>query len=212
MCGGSSTSYVQSPEQKQIYTALLPMIQKMTGFTTGNGASSLYDISGAPEYAGYEVPDTSSMMPTGNWWENLDPNIKSGITQPFQEGADQLGEQLLSFGEGSQMGGASGSMAAGLGNYWAKAAPQMATTGWDMVSPALQQGWQANLLNNMNTSEKNYSTDMAEWNAKLNMGQLPYNLLGSMMGGTYSTPVVSQDTTGSALGGLAGTIGAALIM
>ena len=202
MCGGSNTEYVQSKEQKAMYKLMLPWMQKMFS------GEDTYDIGEAPTYSGYDIPDTKSMMPTSNWWDTLDTDVKAGIMQPYQEGSKQLGEQLLSYGGGSQTGGASGSMAAGLGSYWADASPQMAKEGWSMVSPALQAGWQAQLGKNQTTAEYGYNSDLMEWQANLNKEQLPYSVASSMMGGTYSTPVVSQPWYSSLLSGV-GSAGAA---
>jgi len=194
MCGGSNVEYVQSKEQKELYQQLQPLMQKLVSGDT-------YDVGNAPTYSGYDVPDTTSMMPTANWWDELDPNIKAGIKQPYEEGSNQLAEQLMSYGQGSVMGGASGVMGSSLADYWADAGTQMATTGWNMVSPALQAGWSANLDKNKTTADYKYQSDMAKWTADLNKAQLPYSVMSGLYSGTYSTPVVSQPWYSSLLGG-----------
>lgn len=104
-----------------------------------------YDIKGYTPGT-YEVPDISSMMPTADWYNNIAPEVMAGIRAPYEAGSERLREQLNAIGGlGNQSTGVSGQGASGIGEYWAQATPQIGMSAWNMVSPALQAGWQADL-------------------------------------------------------------------
>ena len=179
---------VSSPEQSQMWAMMKPTMQNIFNRPEG---TRLWDIPDAPSAVPYmQNADPSSLAPTGNWYNNLDPNIRQGIEQPFNRGADMLGEQLGGFGGSSQRGGVSGNMAAGLGNYWANAAPQMATQGWNMMQPSLQAGYNQNYQTGM----ADYGSAMDQWSSGITEGAYPYTTAPSLLGGTYSTPVVQQNS------------------
>ena len=102
---------------------------------------------------------------------------------PYQDASKQLTESL-GYSAGSAMGGASGTLGAAQSNFWNKAGQNMGTNAWNMVAPAQNAGWSAMLQAN----------------------QMPFNMMPSLMGGTYSQPVIQPDTGfnwgGAAMGGL----------
>ena len=192
---------VSSPEQQRMFDWMKPMMQNIGNRQPGQ---RLWDIPPAPSAVPYmQNVDPSVLAPTGDWYNNLDPNIRQGIEQPFQQGADMLGEQLQNYGGASARGGVSGNMAAGLGNYWAQAAPQMGMQGWNMMQPSNMATYNQNLQ----AGQSDYSSGMEQWRAGNQESQFPYQMAPEMMGGTYSTPVVQQQNQSNWGDGLMNAMG-----
>ena len=214
-----------------------------TTTTSGGTMGNLYDIpdpiqypnlpsaegvlSGIeqPGYIGYDIPDITSMMPTGDWFTSLSPEVMAGIWSPYEEGSRQLQEQLNAIGGlGNQVAGVSGQGAAGLGKYWADATNDVGLQAWNMISPALQTGWNAELTRNIGESdylqsladqlyqlkqneatsdyEGSLETLRGNYNAMsdyrgdvLNQNMMPYQLLTGMLGGSYPDTVVSNNSS-----------------
>lgn len=198
--GESRVEYLQSPEQRQIFGYIAPLIQQIsTRLQKGQpayqiGQAPQYpDISGIPQYdipqygipqydiPQYDIPDAP--MPTRGWMENLDPSVQSGIMEPWKLGEKQLME-TLGGGMGSARGGFSGMGAAGLGEYWAQATPQIGQTAWGMVQPGLQQDYQAQLGQNISGQQQQLAQNISRYQAELGRGisgqqqQLAQNILG----------------------------------
>jgi hypothetical protein len=192
---GTKTTYTASPEQRQMYAMLAPMIQQMSnigqsqlgqsgygmpqaptmpsmgGVLTGAGQYGIpgYDI---PTYGmfGYNVPSTSSIMPTTDWWKGLAPEVKAGAWAPFGEGQNRLMETLGSSGQGgSARGGYSGATGAALGQYMADATPAYAMNLWNMSAPGAMAGWQANLGQNQYLA--GLQNQQAQWGAQAQLGE-----------------------------------------
>lgn len=138
----------------------------------------------------WEVPDISQMMPGEGWWEGLDSDIKAGIREPYEDASKQMLEVMGAKGQtGSSASPYSGSSATATGSFWADASKGMANQGWGMVSPALQQGWQAQLGQN----QAQYAQDM-----------MPYGMLPGATQMAMPYPVVNPGTPGA--GGSIGTL------
>lgn len=164
--GGGSTTVEYPTEMRNLYNAMLPLVQGSAGramnaeplypvvpttdypsapYTepstparASDYLSGLYGGYNTPTYMtqGYNIGNTSNLTPTQDWWSNLSSGIKEGIMQPVEEGADALAERLNRYGQlGSARGGVSGTGAAGLSNYYAKAMPQAEMAGWQMMLP-----------------------------------------------------------------------------
>ena len=131
--GGSNVSYRQSPEQQQVFQALMPLVNQM--------------VSGAGQQSPWQIPSTQSMMPQQGWYEGMDQNIMAGIREPYQDASKQLTESMGGT-SGSARGGASGTLGATQSDFWSKAGTQMGQQAWNMVSPIQQMGWQAELQGN----------------------------------------------------------------
>ena len=219
---GTKTTYTSSPEQAQLYSTLLPMISAMAqqGVTQmGQGNYGIPTAPTAPSMSGvltgqpmYDIPSTSSMMPSTDWYNSMSPEVKAGVWAPYQEGANALQEQLGSIGGmGNQRGGVSGSGAAGLGSYYAKAAPQAAMSLWNMSQPAMQAGWNAQLGQNIagyqqgqTEAQTNYSNILNQQQQDYAMQKTAWGLPWALTGVTPST--FSQGITtqpGSPYGGMA---------
>jgi hypothetical protein len=139
-----------------------PGLPSMQGVLSG---VPMYDV---PQQPTYDIPDVRSMMPGATWWGDLDPSIKAGIRAPYEDASQQLAEQLGAKGmTGSGASPYSGQAQAGLGQFWADAAPAMAQQGWGMVAPALGAGWGAELSRNQFGLQN-------QWAANLQRNQLGY--------------------------------------
>jgi len=175
--GGGSVKYMQSPEQRQVFQLLMPLVEMMTGV-------------GMEGKSPWQIPSTEGMMPSKGWYEGMDPNIMAGVREPYIDASKQLTESL-GYSAGSPRGGPSGMLGDVQSDFWSKAGTQMGKTAWDIVSPVQQMGWQA----------------------KLQGSQFPWTAMPSMMGGTYSQPVVSQPSTmGSDLMSMLGMLGGSYLM
>lgn len=222
---GTKTTYTSSPEQRAMYSALLPMIQGLSsqgvsqigmpnyGAPMAPTAPSMTGVlSGIPQY---QIPSTQSMMPTQEWWNSLSPDVMQGVWAPYQQASKGMLEQLGGIGQlGSARGGATGAAGAALGQFSADAANKVGLQAWQMSQPAMQLGWQAQLAQNQqgygnqlteaNTNyqnqlaqqQKDYQTAMQAWG-------LPFGLTG-MMPGTYSQGITTQPSSGlgSMFGGM----------
>jgi len=177
-------------------------------------------LTGVPPY---NIPSAKNMMPGANWWADLDPSVKAGISAPYQDASKQLAEQLGAKGmTGSQASPYSGQAQAGMGQFWADAAPSMAQQGWGMVAPALQSEWGAQLgrnqmgyqqglqesmtdyQNQIKQMQSDYGTAMQAW-------QMPFSLMG-MTPQTLPTGIMQPqsglDFGGGLLGGASMGLGA----
>lgn len=89
---------------------------------------------------------TPDSAPTGNWYGDLDPNVRAGIEQPYERGMEMLESRLQGRGAlGAQRAGISGAGADVLGQYMQQAAPSMARTGWEMGTEQRAREWEAKM-------------------------------------------------------------------
>jgi hypothetical protein len=148
-----------------------PTMPSMYGVLTGAGSYGIpgYDIPTYGTY-GYSVPSTSSIMPTTDWWKGLSPEVKAGAWAPFGEGQKSLMETLGGSGQGgSARGGYSGATGAALGQYMADATPAYAMNLWNMSSPGMMAGWQAQLGQNQYLA--GLQNQQAQWGAQAQLGE-----------------------------------------
>ena len=152
--GGSNIDYAQSPEQRAVFQAAMPNLQRL--FQGGN----IYDI-----------PGIEGITPGANWYQDLSPEIKSGIQSPYIDASRQLTESLGG-SAGSARAGSTGALIGRQSDFWADAGTQMGTQAWNMVAPAQNAMWQAQLQQNM----------------------MPFTGALGAIQSTYGQPVVSPDT------------------
>lgn len=252
--GGSSTEYVQSPEQRRIYKEMLPVIRSIAeSAETGVPAyripgmpvlptmpSAMGVYSGVPTYnipkydvPTYNIPDVGMMLPSTQWYEGLSPDVKASIMAPYEEAGERLISNMLARGQGgSPRGGYSGAMGAAMGELAAEAGKNLGLQTWQMTAPQLQSAWgaelqkragltedvldinkwlaQQQLAQNMMSyenlmkeagidyetqralNEMGYTRDMTYRNEIANLMGMPFTIAPSLLGGTYSTPVVDQ--------------------
>lgn len=198
---GSSVNFEQSPQQRWLWENFSqPYMQKLAG---GNiDLPSMYDIPESP--SPYQVPDISSMMPTGDWFGSLDPSIKAGIRSPYEDAGRQMLEIMGAKGQtGSVSSPYSGSAASATGKFWEEAARGMGQQGWNMISPALQQGWQAQLGSNIagygqdvNQWQTSLGRNMNEYQAQLASAMMPYQMLPGITQQSLPYPVVDPGDPG----------------
>jgi len=120
------------------------------------------------------APSTPSLTPDANWWENLDPNIKSGIEQPYKKAGESLWEGIMGSGmAGNPRGQTSGAGADVLGEYMSGATSDMISSAWkNMVYPGLVAEYQGAL--------QQYGTDVSKY---LGQGQLQLGGQQALFGG-----------------------------
>jgi len=198
--GGGSTGYIQSPQQQQLFQMAQPLIQKAMDY----GMGGIGQGGGLWPTPGYNIPSTESMMPSAATMGNISPSIWEGIMNPYKQAEQQLMETLgAGGGLGSARGGFSGQGAAGLGKFWAEAAPTMGTQAWNMISPALQQGWGAG-----------FQREQALWGEQMQQHKYPWQAGPSMLSMGMPTPYTQQQQArplggiGSLLGGIGSLWGA----
>jgi len=198
-------------------------------FTSLSGTPYNSNTSGQPGSL-FAIPDMPSMwsaignlqpyaipeLPQFNY-DSLDPTLKASIEKPYMDALGMAREQLGGAGQLGTMGrdtpmfsGAAGQV---LGKMAQEAGPTMAQSAYNFTMPNQMQEWQAQLGQNItgyNTGLQalgtDYNAEMQMRNEYLQQLMMPYSILPGMMGGTYSTPVMSEGTNyASALGsGLTG--------
>jgi len=97
LCGGSDAgvNYEQSPEQRQMYGYLAPMVEMMS--QRAGGSQPLWE-TGAPPDPRDEIPSMQGVMsdvtpygipqaaqPNQQWWQGVSPDVKAGLWQPYKE-------------------------------------------------------------------------------------------------------------------------------
>jgi len=167
--GGSGTSfipgkatgnYIQTPQSQAVLEMLWPGMQQYASALSGGG--SLYNVPQAP-------------MPNQGWFSGLDPSITQGLWEPYQQGSQQLAEQLGSYGQlGSARGGVAGAGAAGLGKYWEQAGRDVGLSAWSMINP----------------------NQMAQYQAQTQAQQMPWLTMPSVFGNAMPTPYIKQGDSG----------------
>jgi hypothetical protein len=224
---GSKTTYTQSPEQRQMYAMLLPMIEQMAGLGTNQLGQPGYGMPQAPTMPSmsgvlsgvspYSLPNAKNLMPTKSWWNSLAPGIKEGAWAPFEEGKQNLLETMGNSGMASSArGGYSGAAGAALGEYMADATPAYAMNLWNMSSPGMftnyaseldrnQRMW-SNALQERGTDYQNQMNQLNQnYQGAMNAWALPWGLTG-MMPNTFSQGITTQPQNNmmGALGGAGG--------
>ena len=145
----------------------------------------------------YQTPSPEWMMPTGRTMGSISPAVWEGIMQPYQRVEQQLMETLGGQGGlGSARGGFSGQGAAGIGKYWAEAAPGIGMQAWNMISPALQQGWAAEL-----------QKQQALWGESLQQFKYPWQAAPSYTSMSMPQPYMQQPSQSSGMSGLGSFLG-----
>jgi len=215
--GGDGIEYTQSPEQRQLYQSIMPMVQGMSQYGTDRyfgGAPNM----GAPSMQGvltnqpmYDIPDPSTAMPTNDWWGSLSPNVKAGLYAPYVEAGQGLMEMMGGRGQlGSARGGFSGAAGAAMGELAGKAAQNVGLNAWQMTSPMAMNAWGADLNRNQQAWQQGQQESMGDYNTAMNVWNRPMGtmgMLGQSMPQAYTNPT-SGGFGGALSGGLMGSMGA----
>lgn len=124
-------TFSSSPQQQQILNQIMPLIQRLS--TQGQG--------GPPAFG---IPNPEALLPSAGFLDRLDPNVRAGLFEPFDRGLDILEGRLSGRGAlGNPRAGISGAAADVFGQFGRDILPQIATTAFRTVQPALQQGFNA---------------------------------------------------------------------
>lgn len=205
----SSTEYAQSPQQAALWRAFSPAFKKFRTFFKTE--QPLWNLPQLPSFPTYQLPDIRSMMPTGDWWATLDPNLKAGILAPFQDTQRQLLETFAGRGTaGGARGGLSGAFGRAASEYWAReATPQAAMAGWRMISPALELGWRTEAGRRADEAAARWGGLMQQYGQQVQQRTWPWQALTGLVGYGLPYPLVSQG--GSPLMGAAGALGGSFL-
>ena len=205
--GDSTVEYTQSPEQRQVLQATLPMLQGLGQYgmeryfsgAPNMGAPSMqgvltstpmydiptgYDIPGRT-IGGYGITDPTGAMPTADWWGSLSPNVKAGLYAPYVEAGQGLLEAMGSKGQlGSPTGGYSGSTGVALGELAGQAAKNVGLNAWQMTSPALMATLGASNVRNRDIWSAQTGAGRDIWQADLarSMGMWGEDLARNRLG------------------------------
>ncbi len=152
----------------------------------------LYDIP-----AGWSIPDTGTLLPTRQNFEQFSPQVMEALYHPYRAGQDILLNTLAGRGQMGVPGAMSGAAGAALGKYWSEAAPQVTQQALGLMMPALQTGYQEQL-----------GRAKTLWEAQATRAQMPFGILPGLVGGTYAQPVVKPpDNTMGQIGQIFGGLG-----
>jgi len=257
LCKGDSApappqvTYTQSPEQRQMWqTFALPATERLA--TQMEGGAPAWEIPKAPSFVdmvpsaqglwssiegpgvqSYALPDATMLQPTQEWWQGVDPGIKAGLWQPYQEAGERLFEDYGARGlAGNPSAGVSGAAMAGLGELYAQGARNVPLQAFELGRQGRQMQYGSELARNIGAAGQLRENAMArygqlqqeaamdreaaiqDYNQALQYNQLlnqqrmmPFGMLPSLAGGAYSTPVIQQMPAG---GGGGFNIGGAL--
>ncbi len=218
MSSGGDVKYTQSPEQRQLFESIMPMVQGMAGYGTERffgGAPQM----GAPSMAGvltsqpmYDIPNPSTAMPTADWWGSLAPQVKAGLYAPYVEAGEGLMAAMGGRGQlGSERGGFSGATGAAMGELASNAARDVGLNAWQMTAPMAMTGWQADLARNMGAYNVGQQERLADYNTAMNVWNRPMSTMGMLgMGMPQGMVQPSGGGIGGMFsGGLMGGLGAA---
>ena len=170
--GGTEVEAARSPEQSQMFSALIPMLQRMGKM--GAQGSPLFD---APSY---DVPSTQGLMPTSGWFDSISPDVMQGVWEPYNQASQQMAEQMGAGGMGgSARGGWSGAAGAGLGKFWEQAGRNVGQQAWGMMQPGMAAGWNADLARNQNQAQMQYGALQAPYSAVGMTGQGLPNMIAT---------------------------------
>jgi predicted lipid-binding transport protein (Tim44 family) len=215
--GGSKVEYSQSPEQRQIMGAVMPLFQGLSEYGQSRyfgGAPQM----GAPSMSGvltgqpmYDIPDPSMAMPTANWFGSLSPEVKAGLYAPYMEAGQGIAEMMGARGQmGSGSSGHTGAFGAAMGELAGQAARDVGLNAWQMTAPAAQAGWNANLMRNQQAYGAGQQERLGNYNTAMNVWGMPMqtlNYMGQGMPQAYAQPQsnpMGGMFSGGLMGGLAG--------
>lgn len=198
-------------------------------------------MSGVDPYGiqSWNVP--GAVAPTAGWYQGMSPEVMAGLNAPYDDARSQMFETLGGTGQlGSARGGFSGAAGAALGEFEANRARDIGLQAWQMTLPGMQQKWAADLeqgqylakaqtardlqlrgevqqermgdyQSEMERRLSDYESSLQARGERLESMQYPFTMLPGVMGGTYSSPVVSQRRSslgqqvgGAAMGALSG--------
>lgn len=199
--GGSSTSYVQSPEARKLMKKLLPIMD--TVYPGGKAATNLYDI---PELKynlpNQEIADVNDYIPQGDIYENVYNKIAPSLWSSYEQNVQNpLVTKFAKSGTlGAPTAGVGGAAMTVLNDSRQKAGNDISSQAYQMAQAPLTQAMQAE--NAMNQSKYAMQSSVAKaqaelpWQAQIQESQYPYQILPGMLGGTMPQPVTTTKSGG----------------
>ena len=218
--GDTQVEYAQSPEQRQLMNAYMPMAEglgqygqeRYFGGEPNLGAPSMNGVLTGQQM--YDIPDPSSAMPTQQWWNSLSPEVMAGLNAPWEDQRSQMLEFMGQRGQtGSGQGGYSGAAGAAIGELAGNAAQNIGLNAWEMTSPMAQASWQADLQRNMNAYNVGQQERMGDYNTAMQAWQMPYQSMNNMIGQGMPQGYAQQGSggvgnalSGAMMGGMGGSM------
>jgi hypothetical protein len=205
---GGSADYKLPDEMQRVYYMSKPMFQ---GLAREGGESASQPNLGAPMMGAppsvYDVPSGAGLMPTSQWYNNIAPEVRQGLWEPWNDAANQMQSVMGIQGQlGSPRSGIrSGAAQTALGELYSDAGQKVGMQAWNMMQPGQQALWQANLGRNiadydgrMGQYRQNYGTELEAW-------RMPFNILPQAGLGAAGSGYIEQRGNPWA-GGLSGAM------
>lgn len=123
---GSNLSWANSEQLGQIYNQIMPMIYKASWSAQNNQPLST---------------NMSGYMPSSGWFNNLSPQVTSGLWEPYNQAAREMINTMSGSGLVSGRGGYSGAAQTALGKFYSEAGKGIGTQAWNMISPIQMAGY-----------------------------------------------------------------------
>lgn len=173
-------------------TGISPTQQGITSAPT-----SLYNI---PEP--YQIPSPQIASPLAGY-SFAAPQVQAGLWQPYKEAESRLLDVLQSRGQlGAPGAGISGAAGGALADFYSQAAKDIGLGTYQMSLPFTQMAQQP--LSQYWAAQTGQLGDI--WQTQLQREMAPWQMLPSLLGGTYPTGIAQQGggLTSALSGGLAG--------
>lgn len=181
--GSTKTEYVQSPEARKLYEAALPLALRATNaglagnplWKTGSVDSGYLNLFPTSPY---EVGGAEQLLYQPGM---LSQDVITGLQQPY---LDYVGNAVEQFGGGygSARGGISGAGQELFTNVMQETAPQLALATQQMVSPALQTAYGAQV----GAQQAAFGGQLAQAQAGAQEALTEYSASQAAMGAPYS--------------------------
>jgi hypothetical protein len=136
--GGTPTSMGVPSDIWQQHPGPVPGIHAMSNLIRKKVAQGQVAPSGNGGAGGPALGSIQNLMPNAGWFNRLDPNIMSGITEPYMDAHQRLMEQMNLQGQLGGGAGMSPAAAAFSGEFGAEMGKGIGLQAWNMISPIQQ--------------------------------------------------------------------------
>ena len=227
--GEPKVKYYQSPEQRQVMQALLPMAQRLG--QQGVAGEGLYQIPDSPAYPTLPTPgdyagaiaDPMMMLPSAQLYGQIAPQVSAGLWKPYEQAGQRLWDVMQSKGQlGSQRGGVSAGAGAALGELYSQGAQNVGLDIFRMAQAPMQQYWGALTRAQQLPLQQQYAAELGKagaefgqsqqaWRAQLQSQMMPWQMMPGLIGGAYPEAVM-REQKGGGLGSMLGGAGMGALM
>lgn len=206
--GGTSTQYVQSPEERKLMRRLMPVFDYIFPRDAGGQPrSELYDIPALNIETPTATPvSASDYIPGGDQFESVYGKIAPSFWSSYEQDVENplIGRFAKSGTLGSPVAGVGGSAMAALTQGREKASQDINKLAYESAQQpllqALQGAQQMGLADFSARSNAATQEAVQPWQALLQERQYPYQILPGILGGVMPQPVVTQQSGGGMCG------------